>query len=120
MAHTDITVPTAKAHPHRACLLLRQRLGRVHVRRIRKEKWWLQRDSNPCFGLERPGTRSDLVSGPAAGSDGRGHTPDRASTNARAASFGSRAASIALRTATPWAPAPRTDPMRSGVRPPIA
>ncbi len=47
-------------------------------------------------------------------------TPARASANARAARAGSAAPRIALRTATPCAPAFSTDPTRSGVRPPIA
>ena len=58
--------------------------------------------------------------GPSGSRDRLGHTPDRASASARAARLGSRAESMALRTPTPWAPASRTDPMRSGVRPRIA
>ena len=54
--------------------------------------------------------------GPSGSRDRLDHAADRASASARAARLGSRAESIALRNATPRAPAPRVDPMPSDVR----
>jgi hypothetical protein len=63
--------------------------------------------------------RQDVLTAPAVRQI-QARYNDTAAANAQAERFSARTQSVAFRTATTRAPAPRIDPMRLDVRPPIA